>query len=228
MDTIVITGANRGIGLELTKRFLEAGESVVATCRDLQALGGLEKLADSLHLKIQSLEVRDAESVSRLCSVLADQVVDVLINCAGITGGDHQSIDDMDYSAWIDAFEVNTLAPFRLATALRNNLKRSARPRIVTLSSQMGSLHRKSRGSFAYRTSKAAVNKAMQVMALEFESDGIIVCPVHPGWVRTDMGGPQADISVEQSASGLFDFITLMSMEHSGRFWTWEGLEHPW
>lgn len=228
MDTIAIIGANRGIGFELTRRFLDAGEKVIATCRDTNSSTSLESLSGQSSLHVYPLEIRDAESVARFSSQLSGQIVDVLIICAGIMGGDHQGIDDMDYAAWIDTFEVNTLGPFRVATALKPNLMQSHRPRIVTLSSQMGSLNRKSKGAFAYRTSKAAVNKAMQVMALEFEQDGIIVCPVHPGWVRTDMGGPGADISVEESAAGLLEFVGSMSMKHSGRFWTWEGLEHPW
>ena len=143
-------------------------------------------------------------------------------------GGDRQSIDDMDYSAWVEAFEVNTLAPFRLITAFRPNLQLSKHPRAITLSSQMGSLNRKSKGSHAYRSSKAAVNKVMQVLSMELEDDGIVVCPVHPGWVRTDLGGSAADISVEESAAGLIDLIGSLTMKQTGRFWTWEGEEHPW
>lgn len=92
----------------------------------------------------------------------------------------------------------------------------------------MGSLSRKSKGSYAYRSSKAAVNKVMQVLSLELEVDGIVVCPVHPGWVRTEMGGEAADISVEESAAGLFKLIDSLTMDQTGRFWTWEGKEHPW
>jgi NAD(P)-dependent dehydrogenase (short-subunit alcohol dehydrogenase family) len=134
----------------------------------------------------------------------------------------------MDYARWLRTIEINTMAPFRLTTALRGNLRQSARPRVVTLSSQMGSLQRQGKGSVAYRSSKAAVNKVMQVLAIELREDGIVVCPVHPGWVRTDMGGPTADISVDDSARGLHAWIDSLAMEHSGRFWTWNGQEHPW
>ncbi len=228
METVVITGANRGIGLGLTRRFLDAGRRVVATCREPGKAIELKALASDSNLRIFPLEVTDGRSASELCSRLSGETVDVLINNAGVMGGARQAIDDMDYEAWLRAFEVNTLAPFRLATALRAHLGRSRRPRIVTLSSQMGALARKSTGFHAYRSSKAAVNKVMQVLAAELESEGIIVCPVHPGWVRTEMGGSSADISVEESASGLFDLIETMTMAHSGRFWTWEGNEHPW
>lgn len=228
METILITGANRGIGLELTKRFLAAGNKVIATCRHPEHYPELVDFANSPSLAVCPLEVTDNRSVNHLCSELGEQTIDVLINNAGIMGGNHQSIDDMDYSAWIEAFEVNTIAPFRLITALQDNLQRSKRPRAVTLSSQMGSLNRKSKGSFAYRSSKAAVNKVMQVMSMELEAMGIVVCPVHPGWVRTDMGGDAADISVEESGAGLIKLIDSLTMAHSGRFWTWQGEEHPW
>ena len=145
-------------------------------------------------------------------------------------GGDHQRLNDMDYAAWADTFEINTIAPFRVATALVPNLKqeKSARPRLITISSQMGSLNRQSTGAYIYRSSKAAVNKVMQVMALELHSDGIIVCPVHPGWVRTDMGGPSADISAEESARGLTHLISGLTIDDSGKFFQWNSEEHAW
>ena len=228
METVLITGANRGIGLELTRRLLGSGRRVIATCRQPERADSLADLRANQRLQVLPLEVTSAESVDHLRTQLKDATVDVLINNAGIMGGDRQSIADMDYAAWVEAFEVNTLAPFRLITALRDQLRRFDRPRAITLSSQMGSLNRKSTGAHAYRSSKAAVNKVMQVLSVELEADNIIVCPVHPGWVRTDMGGSAADISVEESAEGLIRLIDGLTMEHTGRFWTWEGKEHPW
>ncbi len=228
METVVITGTNRGIGLELTRLFLRAGNRVIATCRNPDSASVLNALGKEGNLVIRQLDVSDGESISRLCSDLSDQIVDVLINNAGIFGGDRQSADEMDYDAWLKTLAVNTLAPFRLATALKDNLKQAERPRIVTLSSQMGSLSRKSTGSYAYRSSKAALNKVMQTLAIEMEADGIIVCPVHPGWVQTDMGGESAEITPQESAAGLFEFVNSLTMEQSGRFWTWQGKEHPW
>ncbi|MFI5318279.1 MAG: SDR family oxidoreductase [Myxococcota bacterium] len=227
-ETVVITGANRGIGLALAARFARAGRRVIAACREPAAAGALRALAGDGAVRLEPLDVRDADSVARFSAALAGETVDVLINNAGITGGERQSLADMDYAAWLHALEVNTLAPFRLAVALLPSLRRAARPRIVTLSSQMGSLQRRSAGSYAYRSSKAAVNKLMQTLAVELEADGIVVCPAHPGWVRTDMGGAAAEISVGASAEGLFALIEALTPEHSGRFWTWEGKEHPW
>lgn len=228
METVLITGANRGIGLALSRRFVDGGYRVVACCRNPMTAEALNALSGRGPISVNQLDVADDKSVSDLCSSLGRQVIDVLINNAGVMGGDRQGVTDMDYAAWRDAMEVNTFAPFRMTAALRDNLARAARPRVITISSQMGALSRKSKGSFAYRSSKAAVNKVMQVLALELQGEGVIACPVHPGWVRTDMGGGDADISVDESAAGIFNLVQKLTMNHSGRFWTWKGEEHPW
>ena len=225
-ETIVVTGANRGIGLALTRELAQAGKRVVAACRAPNRARELAALAGAV--EVRELDVADEGSVARFVASLAGEAVDVLVNNAGVGGGSHQAVRDMDYAAWREALEVNTIAPFRLATALLPNLRRSNRPRIVAVSSQMGSLHRKSAGMYAYRSSKAALNKVMQVLAVELEREGIVVCPVHPGWVRTGMGGPGAELSVDESAKGLAQWIESLGLEHSGRFWTWDGREHPW
>ena len=228
METVVISGANRGIGLELTRRFAANNCRVFAGCRVPKQATQLSELSKDTDIDIRTLDVTSGDDVEALRAELDGQTVDILINNAGIMGSQRQTVSDMDYDSWLKAFEVNTLAPFRLATALKPSISRSSNPRIVTISSQMGSLNRKSKGSFAYRSSKAAVNKVMQVLAAELEADDIIVCPVHPGWVRTDMGGPEAEISVGESADGLFSLINNLTKDQSGRFWTWEGKEHDW
>lgn len=228
-ETVVITGANRGIGLALVARYLTAGWRVFATSRNPDRSEALSRLSrERTSLKIFTLDVTDGDAVERFRALVADEVVDVLINNAGILGGRRQGVGGMDYAAWRQALEVNTIAPFRMATALLPNLARTRRPRVVTLSSQMGSLARKSSGDYAYRSSKAAVNKVMQTLAVELEREGVIVCPVHPGWVRTDMGGSGGTLSPEESANGLYGLIASLTMAHSGRFWTWDGKEHPW
>lgn len=228
MQTALVTGASRGIGLELTKRLLAAGYHVLATCRQPGEAKALNGLAAKPNLEIRSLDVTSDESTDRMVSEIGGRPIDVLVNNAGTMGDPSQTVDDMNYDAWLAAFAVNTMAPFRITLALRDNLAKAERPRVVTLSSQVGSLNRQSKGAFAHRSSKAAVNKVMQVLALELRGQGIIVCPFHPGWVRTDMGGPVADISAAESATGLVALIESLTMEHSGRFWTWEGKEHPW
>jgi NAD(P)-dependent dehydrogenase (short-subunit alcohol dehydrogenase family) len=229
METIVITGANRGIGLELTRNFLAAGKRVIAGCRDPQSATALAELASSAELDVHKLDVADDSSVAEFSARVGTDTVDVLINNAGIMGGDKQGIGNMDYAAWLHTFNVNTLGPFRLSTALLPNLKQASRPRIVTLSSQMGAFGlQMGTGSYAYRSSKSAVSKVMQVLAVELKGDRIIVVPVHPGWVQTDMGGAHATIPASESAEGLCRFIENLTMEQSGRFWKWDGTEHVW
>jgi NAD(P)-dependent dehydrogenase (short-subunit alcohol dehydrogenase family) len=231
METVVISGANRGIGLELVKRNLQAGKRVLAGCRNPDTAEALRDLARAGgKLEIVQLDVGDAASVSALSRALRGHPIDVLINNAGITGGEHQALKDMDYAAWLRTFEINTIAPFRLATTLLPNLKLAKRARIVTVSSQMGAFAMPGMGvdRYAYCSSKTAVSRTMQIMAAELRADGIIVCPVHPGWVRTDMGGPNGELSVEESGAGLFRLIENLTLAQSGRFWRWDGTEHPW
>jgi NAD(P)-dependent dehydrogenase (short-subunit alcohol dehydrogenase family) len=230
MQTIVITGANRGIGLALAQAFLRAGDHVIAACRapdEAAALAALRKAGQGL--EILPLEVTDASSISRFAAELRGRRLDVLVNNAGVMGGPHQELRDMDYAAWLQTFEINTLAPFHLSVRLLDSLERAPRPRIVTLSSQMGAFGRElGSGRYAYRSSKTAVSKVMQVLANELRPRGVIVCPVHPGWVKTDMGGASAEISAEESAAGLHRLIDGLTLEQSGRFWTWDGREHVW
>lgn len=226
METAVVAGATRGIGLELTRQLLASGRKVVATFRGDR--GGLAELEREANITVHPLDVSSDDSAKRIADALGQSSIDLLFCNAGLYGGERQSIDDMDLSAWREAFEVNTLGPFNVVTALRRLLARSTHPRALVISSQMGALSRKSRGAYAYRSTKAAANKVAQLLALDLAEDGIIVCPVHPGWVRTDMGGPSAEISVEESAAGLIDLAESLTVESSGRFWTWQGLEHAW
>jgi NAD(P)-dependent dehydrogenase (short-subunit alcohol dehydrogenase family) len=230
MQTILITGANRGIGLALTRSFLQAGDNVIATCRDPAQATQLQALTSSGQLTVLPLDVSSSTSLSAFAQQLQGQTIDVLVNNAGVMGGPHQGLHDMDYEAWQHTFQVNTLAPLHLTSLLLPNLQRSTRARVVTVSSQMGAfnLNMGSTGLYAYRSSKSAVSKVMQVLAQELQPQNIIVCPVHPGWVKTDMGGANAQIEPDVSAAGLHKLINGLTLEQSGRFWTWEGKEHVW
>jgi NAD(P)-dependent dehydrogenase (short-subunit alcohol dehydrogenase family) len=231
METVLITGANRGIGLELTRQYLKRQTRVLAACRTPESAQSLSELKQSNPetLKIYPLEVTDDNSVKTLADALRNESIDVLINNAGISGGERQDIREMDYSRWALTLAVNTISPFRVTVALLDNLRRSHKPRIITLSSQLGSMLRPtSTGNYAYRSSKAAVNKVMQGLAVDLRSENIIVCPVHPGWVQTDMGGSKADLTVQESASGLIRLIDRLELSDSGHFLKWNGEEHPW
>jgi NAD(P)-dependent dehydrogenase (short-subunit alcohol dehydrogenase family) len=189
-STLAITGASRGIGLETVRQFLaDTDWQVIATCRDPERATALQQLQadDPSRLELHALDVGDAASVAAFADALAGRPVDALVNNAGVMGA-HQTLDDLDFDGWLAELNVNTLGPMRLALALRPNLALSETPRIVTISSQMGSMARPRGGSYAYRSSKAAVNKAMQGLALDLAEERISVVAVHPGWVRTDMG----------------------------------------
>lgn len=231
LRTAIITGANRGIGLELTKCFLKSGQwKIYACCRTPEKAQELQELTKNSNdkIKIYKLDVINEESVKNFAVQIKGHTVDLLLNNAGIMGSDHQAAFDMDFDAWLDTFKVNTMAPLRMVQATIDNLKSSDQPKIVTISSKMGSLNRKSKGSYAYRSSKAALNKVMQVLSLELEEEGIIVSMLHPGWVQTDMGGKEADITPQESAEGLFRVMMSLKQSDSGRFLQWTGEEHPW
>ena len=228
METIVITGANRGIGLQLVKIFATAGYRVIATCRDMSKAASILALSSAQPIRVLPLDASDSTSIANFCSEVSDETIDILINNAGVKGNDPDRLTSSDADGWLEVMRINTIAPMEITQGLLPSLRRSQRPRVITISSQIGALELSGAGWHAYRSSKAAVNKVMLVIAQELRSDGFIVCPVHPGWVQTDMGGPTADLSVEDSASGLFDLITSMTIDHSGRFRTWDGREHPW
>jgi NAD(P)-dependent dehydrogenase (short-subunit alcohol dehydrogenase family) len=228
MQHALITGANRGIGLQLVRRFLEEGWQVTAACRKPDDAAALQALACN-RLQILPLDVSDTRSVLALVAALHNAPLDVLVNNAGIMGPEQQNVRDMDYEGFQQVLNINTVAPLRVSAALLPNLKLTLRPRIVTISSQMGAFGLDmGPGHIAYSASKAAVSKVMQLMAKELAPEGIIVCPVHPGWVKTDMGGPSAQLEAADSAAGLYRLIDGLQPQHSGRFWTWDGQEHTW
>ena len=137
-------------------------------------------------------------------------------------------VDDLDHDDWLRTFAINAQAPLRVATALKANLALVERPRMLTVSSQLGSIERAGTGNVAYRTSKAAANMAMRVLAEEWSGIGIVVTVAHPGWVRSDMGGPHADLSTAESAADLVDLLERLRPRDSGRFVNHDGSAMPW
>ena len=193
MANVLVTGANRGIGLEMVKLYAARGDTVLACCRnpaEAEALNAVEG-----DVEVIEVQVSDDASVANLAGKLKDRPVDLLINNAGMMGPalDKQNVRAMDFDGWAETFEVNTMAPVRVMQALMPNLKASSDPRVVTITSQMGALSLDMPVAYAYCTSKAALNKFMKMAALELGKEGINVCVIHPGWVQTDMGGPNAD-----------------------------------
>ncbi|MGQ7847313.1 SDR family oxidoreductase [Granulosicoccus sp. 3-233] len=225
MQTYLITGANRGIGLEMTRQALDLGLRVIATCRDPSNAAELTALKGALD--VHTLDVTDEASIHALVDKLGLVKLDVLVNNAGYMAT-RQSIDDMDQEQWMSSFAVNAIAPWRVSVAFADRLEASSCARIATISSQMGSLERAGSDRVAYRSSKAAANMVMRTLALEWQSRGIAVCMLHPGWVKTDMGGSNAALEASESASGLLEVIDGLTLKNSGCFLDYSGEPVPW
>jgi NAD(P)-dependent dehydrogenase (short-subunit alcohol dehydrogenase family) len=231
METILITGANRGIGLELTRGYAQSQRNVIACCRDPEAATELQKLASEHEgVEVQQVHVSDGDSVAALAARVGDRPIDMLINNAGTPGPgpQDQGLANMDFDGWADAFAVNTMAPLRILQAFRSNLAAGSNPRAVTVTSQMGAIGLDMPVMFAYCSSKGAVNKLMRLASFELKNDGVAVVLVHPGWVKTDMGGPGAQITPEESAAGLIEVLDGVSLDDSPCFKTYAGDDHVW
>src|SRR5437762_13150832 len=196
MSNVVITGSNRGIGLALTTVYAERGDTVFACCRAPAKAKELQALAKKHPVTLVPLDVGDDASVAALAKQLAGTTVDTLVNNAGVSGGppEQQTATSMNFAAWADAFNVNALGPVRVMQALLPALKRSRSAKVMSVTSQLGASSLDMAFALGYSASKAALNKFMRLAASELKTQGIAVGVVHPGWVKTDMGGPGASI----------------------------------
>lgn len=237
MPTALITGANRGLGLEFTQQYLEDGWQVIAGCREPGRAEVLQSLPDAESgLQIVKLDVADHDTIADATHDIGDQPIDVLINNAGLFGPKvtaendwRQSFGHIDYGVWRDVLNVNTLGPLKVAETFVNNVAASEQKKIITLSSQLGSIGDVgSEGLFAYRTSKAAVNMAMVTLAQQLSPQSIIVALFCPGWCRTDMGGDEAPLEPAESVANMRRLIAGFTLEDSGTFTHHSGKRLPW
>ena len=231
MPTVLITGANRGLGLEFARQYLADGWQVYATCRDPDSASELRRLAEAggQKLRILALDVTDTASVKSAATELGAQAIDLLLNNAGVGGARDQTVGNIDYGAWANVIEVNTMGPMRVSEAFLDHVARSKRKLIVTLTSGMGSIgDNTSGGSIAYRSSKAAVNMVMRSLAIDLAPRGITCVVVNPGWVQTDMGGPNATLTPAESVSRLRRLIDTLGPAQSGKFFNHDGREYAW
>jgi NAD(P)-dependent dehydrogenase (short-subunit alcohol dehydrogenase family) len=228
--TILITGANRGNGLHLCRIFAENDWKVIACCRSPQSAGELKRLeVENDLLTIYALDVNDDNAIGRLANGLGQVDIDILLNNAGIYGPREQGLGQIDSNTWLNVFRTNSIAPFRMAEAFLDHVAGSGRKVIATISSMMGSITDNTSGNqYIYRSSKSAVNMVMKSLSIDLKERGITSVMFHPGWVRTDMGGPQATFSPEESAAGLYQVLINLTGEDNGRFFTFEGKELPW
>lgn len=230
-DSILVTGANRGIGLELVRQHLEAGWRVYACCRKPEQAAELNALAQQYKstLSVHPLDVTKAAQRAALAQALEDDPIDILFNNAGIYGPRSQEYGSTDEQGWIDTFCINTIAPLKLMEALTENVANSRRKLMVGMTSKMGSMtDNSSGGSYAYRSSKAALNAVLKSAAIDLKARGVTVLIVHPGWVKTAMGGSGALITVEECVARLRKIMETAGPPQSGKFIQSDGVEVPW
>ena len=228
MATVFISGANRGIGLELCRQFAADGWRVIAACRNPDKADALRELAGDSKVSVHRLDVVDPEQVADLGVNLQGQPIDVLINNAGVYG-ERCPFGATQFDDWLQVLKTNTLAPVRVSETLLPNILRGKRKIIVMITSKMGSMaDNSSGGAIVYRSSKAALNAATKSMALDLRAQGVICLLLHPGWVRTDMGGPQGLIDAQTSASEMKKVMLGASLQNSGCFYNYSGEEIPW
>ena len=230
MTHYLITGANRGLGLEFVRQLLARGDAVTACCREPRAAKELQELAGSAgdRLKLLALDVTDARSIAALPGQLTG-TVDVLINNAGIAAGE-EAFGEFDAATMARVLQVNSIAPMLLTQAVTPLLEKGTRPKIVCITSALGSITRADGLNFglSYGMSKAALNMGVKKVASELRRRGVAIIALHPGWVQTDMGGANAPLRSPESIRGMLAVIDKLTTADNGRYLTYEGKELPW
>jgi NAD(P)-dependent dehydrogenase (short-subunit alcohol dehydrogenase family) len=229
MPSILITGANRGLGLEFVKQYAAEGYRVFATAREPKRAPELADLAHSHgSISVHPLEVTDATSVRKLAQELAAEPLDILLNNAGVMGPKRQSFGEIDFDGMLDTLNINAVAPLRIAEAFVDNVAKGSRKLIVGITSGMGSIAETSGDSYAYRASKAALNMGFRNLAIDLRQRNITTVVISPGWVRTDMGGKGAPVEVGDAISAMrkvFDNLTISDtgkfLDYAGGTWAW-------
>jgi NAD(P)-dependent dehydrogenase (short-subunit alcohol dehydrogenase family) len=231
MPSVMITGANRGLGLEWARQYAEAGWRVYASCRRPEEADDLKALAGGRpRVSVHRLDVTDSEQLRTLQLDLEEARIDVLLNNAGVYLDKFMdNLGGIDYDVWLRTFAVNTLGAVRVSEAFIGQVARSDKKLVVAISSHMGSIAEiAAPGNYAYRSSKAALNAAMKGLSHALAPHGIGVLLLHPGWVKTRMGGPGSPFSPEQSVRGMRALVERFRPEMNGRFFRHDGSELPW
>ena len=231
MKNVLITGANRGLGLGLVKKYLENNEKVFCTTRNISKSKELKLLKEkhTNNLEICELDLLDKNSPNILSNFLVNKPIDLFINNAGVIGQSAQHFKSISLNPWIEVLKVNLIAPLLITQSIIKNIEKSSEKRIYILSSKVGSIEdNKSGGMYVYRSSKSALNQIVKSLSIDLKPLGISVISLHPGWVRTEMGGPNALISVEESVNGMFGVISNTNIRNSGQFINYDGTQIPW
>ena len=229
--SLLVTGSNRGLGLEFVRQYAADGWKVYAACRAPGEAVELMGLAGDSggRIEVVGLDVTDLASVRDAASRLGGVPLDLLINNAGVGSPRQQKLGSLDYAAWQRVLDTNTLGPMRVTEAFLANVEKGQQKKIVTITSGMGSIEDNgSGGSYAYRSSKAAVNMVVKSLSIDLAARGITCIVMNPGWVRTDMGGPGGQLSPEQSISAMRKVIAGLKPADSGKFFNHNGRQYPW
>ena len=230
MARILITGANRGLGLEFVERYLESGDDVIATYRNEESSFDLIKMSnDRSNLKLLELDVSSNKSLNSFAENLGDSPIDIFINNAGVYGPRNSSFGNVDEENWIPAIKINAIAPILLTQLIIKNIRSGADKKLIYITSKMGSIDdNKGGGAYVYRSSKTALNAVVKSLSVDLENEGIVVALIHPGWVKTDMGGPNALIDRETSVRGMTEVISNLDISSTGNFYNYDGSIIPW
>jgi len=227
MPTILITGASRGLGKEFTRQFAADGWRVIATCRSLEGGANLRDVEGNIEVHL--LDVLDHRAIEKLSDDLKDESIDCLLNNAGVYGLKGAGFGDSDYDVWTKEFQTNVHSPMKMAEAFIEQVARSDRKQIVTLTSKMGSIgDNEAGGSYVYRSSKAAMNAVVKSLSIDLKGRGVTCAALHPGWVRTDMGGPAGLIDAPESVAGMKAVIEGLDISKTGQFFNYDGTAIPW
>lgn len=227
MKHVLITGANRGLGLSFVQQYLQAGWQVVATCRPQSQAHELQALACE-QLEIVPMDVCNDQHIHALATYLGERALDLVINNAGVYGPRPQPLGSIERQAWRDVLEANTLSPLMLIQAIANNLS-ERQGTFAVVSSKMGSITENANGAeYMYKSSKAAVNQVVKSLSIDLAPLGITVVALHPGWVRTDMGGASAGLPIVESTTGMKSVLDNVQKSDNGGFFNYDGTPIAW
>ena len=231
MKNVFITGANRGLGLGFVKNFLEKNAQVFCTTRNISKSNDLMKYKRKYpnNLEICEMDLISESTSNVLSDFLGTKPVDIFINNAGIIGNSNQHFKGVSSNSWVEVLKINLIAPLLITQSIIKNIEISFDKKIYFISSKVGSIDdNRSGGMYTYRSSKTALNQVVKSLSIDLKPLGISVISLHPGWVRTDMGGPNALISVDQSIDGMMSVISNTNIKNSGQFLNYDGNEIPW
>ncbi|TKB58322.1 SDR family oxidoreductase [Ferrimonas aestuarii] len=230
MGTVLITGANRGLGLEFVRQYVASGHQVLACCRNPQSATALTELAtESPQVELLALDVTDETQINQLAKQLHGRAIDILINNAGVLGEQCAELGKMTQADWLSVLTINTVAPALMIQAFASHVAASEQKTIVGISTRVASIEDNgSGGMYSYRASKAALNQILKSAANNLQAEGVKTLAIHPGWVQTDMGGENATFTPQQSVSGMIAVIDQLTPEASGSFKVFDGSDIPW